>query len=667
VATATEIRRRGRWASFVGTFIVLAVVLSVLGSSAFGSSVSSASFTAGGVVVSGVRYAKDGQSVTLTVGTSSDTKCVEVTGAHTSRQTSTTAKSTWTFSFTAGSGDGSQSVTAAASPNFNANNCTGQSQNPMSASYVLDNTGPTLLPSDLNKTGVSPAPNAAGWNKSNVSITWSATDVGSGVGSGPTPATASQSANTLGTTFTSSAADRLGNSGTGSVTVKLDKMNPTVSATPSPGPNSNGWNNTNVALSVTCSDGFSGIKSCTGGGTFTFSSEGAHQSTSVTATDNADNSVTQTAGDVSIDKTPPSLSGAPTTSANGNGWYKADVGIHWSCSDTQSGVDGSCPADSTITGEGSGLLGTKSVSDKAGNSTTADSTHVNIDRHAPVTNATAPPAWNNVDVTVTLDPSDGLSGVDATYYKTDGGGQQTYSDISKPSFSTEGTHTLDYWSVDKAGNEEQHHTIQVGIDKTPPTITHGLSPEPNANGWNNSDVTVHFICDDQANLSGIASCTSDQVVSTEGADQSVTGTALDNAGNDADDPALVSLDKTPPTIGAAVDRAPNGNGWYKADVFVGFTCSDGISGIDICPGTATLGEGGNQSASGTAYDMAGNSASAGVSGIDVDKTAPTLDGAAAAGPNGHGWYQGDVTIHWTCSDALSGIDGSCPSDSTIPG
>ena len=91
-------------------------------------------------------------------------------------QTSSTAKTSWTFSFTAGAGDGVQTVTAAASPNFNGqDNCTGQSQNPGSAAYILDNTGPTV------SAALSPAANAAGWNNSNVNITWSATDAGSGV------------------------------------------------------------------------------------------------------------------------------------------------------------------------------------------------------------------------------------------------------------------------------------------------------------------------------------------------------------------------------------------------------------------------------------------------------------------------------------------------------
>src|SRR5207249_11487185 len=105
-------------------------------------------------------------------------------------------------------------------------------------------------------------------------------------------------------------------------------------------------------------------------------------------------------------------------------------------------------------------------------------------------------------------------------------------------------------------------------------------------------------------LSGIASCTGPQSRTAEGKNQPVTGTAVDNANNTATDPALVSIDKTAPTISAAPDRPANANGWYKNDVIVSFTCADSLSGIDNCSASKTLGEGASQSTSGTAVDAA---------------------------------------------------------------
>jgi hypothetical protein len=142
----------------LATLVALVVTL-FQPSPASASSVTSASLNggAGTVRVAGTLYAKDGGALTLTVTTSSDTRCVELSGAFTTRQTSSVAKSSRTFSLVAGAGEGVKTVTASAAPNLDANNCTGKSQNPASATFVLDNTGPTVT------AALSPTPDAAGW------------------------------------------------------------------------------------------------------------------------------------------------------------------------------------------------------------------------------------------------------------------------------------------------------------------------------------------------------------------------------------------------------------------------------------------------------------------------------------------------------------------------
>ncbi|MDQ1607795.1 MAG: hypothetical protein QOE16_527, partial [Microbacteriaceae bacterium] len=219
------------WLAIVALGSVLAVVSAMLSvAPAFASSVTSATFTGGAGTTSsgGTLYAKQGGALTLTVITSSDTQCVDVAGAFTAHATSATAKSNWTFTTTAGTGDGVQAVTAAASPNVNAQDkCTGQSSS-LQASFTLDNTGPVVT------AALAPAANAAGWNKANVGITWSATDAGSGIGSGPTPATDSVSSSVASITKNATATDKLGNSGTGAVIVKLDKTNPTITGSAAP-------------------------------------------------------------------------------------------------------------------------------------------------------------------------------------------------------------------------------------------------------------------------------------------------------------------------------------------------------------------------------------------------------------------------------------------------
>jgi hypothetical protein len=660
LATPTQVRRRARWGLLGATIISTALVLGALGGGAFGAAVDSASFSgaANTVEVGGTLYAKQGGQLTLTVTTSDDTKCVELTGAHSAVQGASAAKTSWTFNLTAGSSNGLQTVTAEANKNFNQsqNKCTGKDDS-INASYVLDNEGPTVT------ANVSPAANGAGWHNGDVTINWSATDNGSGFPNGPTFLTETITADTAGTTKTANATDRLGNTGTGSVAIKLDKLKPTITGSGSPAANAFGWNNSNVTVSLKCEDGLSGIKTCTGGGSVVLSGEGANQSVAGSAVDNADNSAPASAGPFNIDKSAPSLSGGPTSSPNGAGWYNGDVTIHWAGDDALSGIDpATAPGDSVIGGEGLALTATASVSDKAGNATSATSAAVKIDRTAPTTDAAAPVGWHSSDAAITLNAHDNLSGVASTHYMVDGGVEKTGTSVS---VSEEGAHTLEYWSVDKAGNAEATKSIEVNVDKTAPSISAVRNPLANANGWNNTDVTVRFDCTDV--LSGVASCTADQVVSEQGDDQSVEGTAVDNAGNSASMVATVSIDKTKPSIEATRSPDANANGWNNEDVTVSFECDDALSGIAFCPAAKTLGEGPNQGATGTARDAADNEASTTVGNIDIDKTPPSLTGAASTSPNANGWNNGDVVVNWTCGDELSEVDGECPADSTVQG
>ena len=64
-------------------------------------------------------------------------------------------------------------------------------------------------------------------------------------------------------------------------------------------------------------------------------------------------------------------------------------------------------------------------------------------------------------------PLDGGGGVNATYYKIDGGAQTKYTE---PFQLPEGTHTVEYWSLDNAGNEEAHKASTFTYDSTPPTV-----------------------------------------------------------------------------------------------------------------------------------------------------------------------------------------------------
>jgi hypothetical protein len=124
------------------------------------------------------------------------------------------------------------------------------------------------------------------------------------------------------------------------------------------------------------------------------------------------------------------------------------------------------------------------------------------------------------------------------------------------------------------------------------------------------------------------------------------------------------VDTGSPTIGHTLSPStPNANGWYDQDVIVDFTCDDSGSGIQSCTGDTTLGEGANQSVTGTAKDWADHTATDIVSGINIDKTKPTV-GFSGGPAADSGYYFGSDLAAPTCvaTDALSGL-ASC----AVPG
>ena len=102
---------------------------------------------------------------------------------------------------------------------------------------------------------------------------------------------------------------------------------------------------------------------------------------------------------------------------------------------------------------------------------------------APVTDTTAPVTTSDAKATyvssaaikLTAADNAGGSGVAATYYKLDGGAQVTGTSIAT---TVLGSHTIEFWSVDVAGNIETPHktaaftiTAPVPVDTTAPVTT----------------------------------------------------------------------------------------------------------------------------------------------------------------------------------------------------
>lgn len=254
-----------------------------------------------------------------------------------------------------------------------------------------------------------------------------------------------------------------------------------------------------------------------------------------------------------------------------------------------------------------------------------------------------PNGWNNTPVTVSFTCTDdrGVAAVTPPTTLSMNGANQ----------SVTGTCT------DTSGNSASTTVGNINIDLTPPVLTAGVTPPANAAGWNNSPVTVTFMCSDA--LSGVALTTPPVTLSTDGADQSASGTCMDRAGNSTTRTVTgISIDQQDPAITGSRTPAANANGWNNSPVTVSFTCTDTLSGIASCTGPSTLNEGAGQSVTGTATDVAGNTATATVSNINVDLTNPLIVATATSGGQPYtagAWTNQDVFVSFTCTDALSGV------------
>ncbi|MEV6600015.1 fibronectin type III domain-containing protein [Actinoplanes sp. NPDC051346] len=257
--------------------------------------------------------------------------------------------------------------------------------------------------------------------------------------------------------------------------------------------------------------------------------------------------------------------------------------------------------------------------------------------------------WHNGPVSVIFTCVDAQSGI---------------ADCSSPvTLNADGSDQVVTGTVtDKAGNVATT-SMKVSLDRTAPTYTTSVDGTKNDAGWYRDAPTVNFACDDAA--SGVAECPAPVNVTTEGADQAVTRTVTDKAGNTNTASVNVSVDRTAPTYSTTVEGVKNDAGWYRTAPTVNFTCADAASGVAECPASVQLStEGKDQSVTGTVTDKAGNTAAAAVNGLHVDTTAPTYTTTIDGIKNDAGWYRTAPSVNFTCADTVSGV-AECPAPVTI--
>jgi alpha-tubulin suppressor-like RCC1 family protein len=383
------------------------------------------------------------------------------------------------------------------------------------ALYTIDTTAPTTTAS-TNPTGPD---GTNDWFKSNVTVDLNAIDNSGKVKSityslnGGAPTTVNAASTSLDittdgtTTLDYYATDDAGNTETAkTLTIQLDTTPPTITVTRT---NADGsvytpgtWTNQSVTVTYTCSDvtsGFLAANSYVCGAT-TIGSSGLGTS-SIGVSDVAGNSASAESGDIMIDKEPPSViasaKNADGTTYTAGSWTNQNVTVSFSCSDSFSGLKDTCPAPVTISAEGTtAALGSGSISDNLGNTSSASFGPIQLDKTAPTVTATASRAansngWYNASVSL------GFSGVD----NTGGSGGVTCDAAKTYSGPDSATASMTGNCTDAAGNVGSA-TATFPYDATRPTVTYSGNA-----GTYTVDQTITITCLADDNLSGIASTT----------------------------------------------------------------------------------------------------------------------------------------------------------------
>jgi len=482
-----------------------------------------------------------------------------------------------------------------------------------------------------------------------------------------------------------------------------DTTPPSTAARTNPLPNGAGWNNTPVDVTLIGDDGdgfgvssinylFFGEPSIVAeGSSTTFEmSEDAVKTVNYWATDLAGNiQPLINLLTVRIDKIVPATAVDISSFLPPSGWYREFPSVHLTASDT--GGSGLASLSYRI-GTGSpvplpGLFraplpgfpeGTTTAFfaavDVAGNVEPEQALTIKVDRTPPVTTASAYPApnftgWNNTDVDVTLEGTDGVvgSGVASITYQISRvalGPFVTGPRVTVPggtaafALSLEGQVNVQYWATDVAEWFENQHELTFLIDKTPPSFP---SP-PDVVPWEatgpDGDI-VNFTVFTEDAVSGVDRGTL-QVSHPSGSlfpygATTVTVQARDRAGNLGTRQFTVLVQDTkPPDFSAPAQPPREATGPDGAAVSFSFSATDVVDGPVpvICDRTSgSMFPIGRTTMHCSATDSHGNTIRREIP-IDVrDTTPPTLVfRAPSPAANGAGWTNSDVTIGFTVAD-----------------
>jgi ABC-type transport system substrate-binding protein len=295
----------------------------------------------------------------------------------------------------------------------------------------------------------------------------------------------------------------------------------------------------------------------------------------------------------------------------------------------------------------------------------------------PVTEATLDgtagnAGWYLSDVTVTLDATDD-SAVNYTTYSFDGG---TWGDYTAPfDITTDGTHTVEFYSVDVLGNVEATKSVDVNIDTVDPDVSAvDLVGDMGDDGWFVSGIDVTITADDLTSGldyvwgwvdSGDPEDFSGTVAIALEGEHTLHYEVADVAGNVVTGSEAFKIDSIAPVTTVTLTGTLGDDGWYVDFVTPEFDATDASSGVNVTmyrdelstewlvyPGTQLqLGATGVRVVEYYSIDNAGNvEATKSVTfNVDTDLPAVNYTGATV-------FEEIPVVISWTGSDVGSGVD-----------
>jgi large repetitive protein len=389
-------------------------------------------------------------------------------------------------------------------------------------------------------------PNANGWYKAAVTITFAGTDTLSGLGSCPTPQNYAGPDAVL-AVVSGTCLDKAGNGGLASFAVSYDQTAPVTSAVPSRQADHATWYNAPLTVAFGATDATSGTDSCSAPQGYS-GPDTDSASRSGSCSDRAGNSSAK-AFPFKYDATPPNVTNAvPRRLPDRAGWYNHPVEVDAQGNDATSGLAGPCASVSYSGPDGNDVPISGSCVDVAGN---VGFKWFSIDYDGTGPQATATPSrapdangWYNQPLIVSFSGADSVSGLDSC------AGPETYDGPDSAAAVVGGI------CIDKAGNAGVA-SLAVYFDATAPQITGATPKRPaDANGWYNHPLVVGFHGSDAT--SGIDACTEATYAGPDSGAASLTGSCRDRAGNGSQGASFtLRYDTTAPSLTDVRAKAGN--------------------------------------------------------------------------------------------------------------